>query len=100
MMLALPPDLTGSVIPVAQVDYSGLAASSDPVLLLFRDIEGVVRARDAGLTPALAREVNLGNVHYAPGRFPVTPSVFLSPEEMRQIEELSAAGFHVDARAV
>jgi PTS system mannose-specific IIB component len=100
MTLALPPELPGAVVPVAQVDFADLAGSHDTVLLLFRDVEGVVRARAAGLTPALGPHVNLGNVHYMPQRRPVTPSVFLSAEELAQIEAIAAAGFDVDARAV
>jgi PTS system mannose-specific IIB component len=79
MTLALPPELPGTVAPVAQVDYRALAGSRDAVLLLFRDV---------------------GNVHHASGRRPVTPSVFLSGEELAALEELAAAGFDVEARAV
>ena len=100
MTLALPPELPGAVVPVSQVDFAALAGSRETVLLLFRDVEGVVRAQGAGLTPALAPHVNLGNVHYAPGRRSVTPSVFLSGDEVAQVEALAAAGFDVDARAV
>ncbi len=100
MTLALPPELHGSVLRVADVDYPALARGPGTVLLLFRDVEDVVRAVAAGLTPGLARHVNLGNVHYAAGRRPVTPSVFLADRELAAIEALEAAGFEVDAQAV
>ncbi len=80
MTLALPPELPGTVLPVEGIDYAALAASPEPILLLFRELSAVARAADAGLTPALARHLNVGNIHYAPGRRPVTPSVFLSRE--------------------
>jgi PTS system mannose-specific IIB component len=100
MTLALPPEVELTVAPVSQVDYAGLAASCEAVLLLFRDVEAVMRAQGAGLTPALAPRVNLGNVHYASGRRPVTPSVFLSRDELAEVERLAGAGFDVEARAV
>ena len=100
MTLALPPELPAVVLRVEDVDYRALASAPEPVLLLFREVGDLVRAVKAGLTPALAPRVNLGNVHYAPGRRPVTASVFLSAEELAQVQGLAAAGFDVDARAV
>ncbi len=100
MTLALPPDLPCTVAPIAQLDYAALARAREAVLVLVRDVEGVERAHASGLTPALAPRVNLGNVHFASGRRPVTPSVFLSAEELATIEALAAAGFDVEARAV
>lgn len=100
MTLALPPDLPCLVAPVGSIDYEGLAGSRATVLLLFREVEGLVRARAVGLTPRIAPHVNVGNVHYASGRRPVTASVFLSAEELAALEELAGAGFEVEARAV
>jgi PTS system mannose-specific IIB component len=100
MTLALPPELPASVLPVAGVDYRALAALPEPVLLLFRDVQALSRAVAGGLSPALAPHLNIGNVHYAPGRRPVTPSVFLSAEEVAQLQQLAAAGFEVEARAI
>lgn len=100
MLLCLPPALRAEVVPVAKVDYGVLAAAGEQVLLLFREVSAVERAVAAGLTPAMAPRVNLGNVHYAPGRRAVTASVFLSGEEIASIEALAALGFEVEARAV
>ena len=100
MLLCLPPSLPVHVLPVTSVDYAGLAASSDAVLLLFREVAALQRAVAGGLTPTLAPKVNLGNVHYGAGRRAVTPSLFLSGEEIAAIEALSAQGFEVEARAV
>ena len=100
MTLCLPPELSAEVLPVAQVDYAALAAASEPALLLFRDVAALLRGVAAGLTPAMARKVNLGNVHYTPGSRSVTPSVFLHGEEIAALQHLEAAGFQVEARAV
>ena len=100
MVLCLPPSLLAEVSPVEKVDYGSLAAARQVTLLLFRDVSNLQRAVAAGLTPLLARKINLGNVHYAPGRLPVTPSVFLSGEEMAAVQALAAMGFEMEARAV
>jgi PTS system N-acetylgalactosamine-specific IIB component len=100
MTLCLPPALPAEVLPVVEVDYAALAAAKEIVLLLFREVSGIERAVAAGLTPTLARKVNLGNVHYVPGRLAVTPSVFLSGGEIAAIRAFDALGFDVEARAL
>ncbi len=100
MTLCVPPDLPARIVGVRDVPWAALAASRAPVLVLVRDVAGLAAARAAGLTPALAPAVNLGNVHFAPGRKPVTPSVFLSGEEVDALRALSDAGFRVEARAI
>ncbi len=100
MTLALPPDLPGDVVRLSGVDWAELAARAERVLVLFRDVGSLVEGTRRGLTPAVARVVNLGHVHYSHGRRPVTPSVFLSAEEIAAVRALSEAGFEVEARAV
>ena len=100
MCLCVPPDLPVEVLPVGSVDWPGLAAAPEPVLVLMRDLAGLWRAAQAGLTPALAPRVNLGNVHYGAGRRPVTPSVFLSEAEVKAVQAVAARGFEVEARAL
>jgi PTS system N-acetylgalactosamine-specific IIB component len=100
MTLCLPPEIQAEVAPIAAVDWAALAAGREGVLVLFRDVAGVARAAAAGLTPDLARKVNVGNVHFAAGRKPVTPSVFLDDGEVRALEALSARGFDVELRAI
>jgi mannose/fructose/N-acetylgalactosamine-specific phosphotransferase system component IIB len=43
-------------------------------------------------------DVNLGGLHYAPGREAVLPYVYLSPEERSALEALVADGANVAAR--
>jgi mannose/fructose/N-acetylgalactosamine-specific phosphotransferase system component IIB len=100
MTLCVPPDLPARIEPVASVDFPGLAARKVPVLVLVRDVAGLVAARQAGLTPALSPRLNVGNVHFGSGRRPVTASVFLSAEEVQALRALSAAGFDIEARAI
>jgi PTS system mannose-specific IIB component len=100
MTLCVPPDLPVRVIAVRTVPWAELAASRRRVLVLVRDVAVLAAARAGGLTPALARTVNLGNVHFGPGRRPVTPSVFLAAPEVAALRALVLAGFEVEARAI
>jgi len=100
LTLALPDEIPAQVLPIDEAPWAEVAAAPEPVLVIFREVEGLRRAFGRGLSPALAPMVNLGNVHYGPGRRQVTPSVFLSQEELLMLRDLAAAGFRIEARAV
>jgi PTS system mannose-specific IIB component len=100
MTLCVPPDLPIRVLPVGAVPWAELGASPRKILVLVRDIAGLGPARAGGLSPALARTVNLGNVHFGPGRRPVSPSVFLDGPELAALRDLAQAGFELEARAL
>jgi PTS system mannose-specific IIB component len=100
MALCCPAGVEVRVLPMAEVDFAGLAAAKGPALLLVRDVAGLTAATTRGLTAALAPRLNLGNVHAGPGRKPVSPSVFLSEVELAALEDLARAGFEVEARAI
>ncbi len=100
MTLCVPPELPVRIVRASEVDYPALAAGRRRVLVLVRDPAGLAAARAAGLTPALARQVNLGNVHFGEGRRAVTPSVFLSEADMAVLRGLAADGFEIEARAI
>lgn len=100
MTLCVPPEVPARIVRVAEVPWKELAASKRAVLVLVRDVSALGAARADGLAPAITPRVNLGNVHFSPGRRPVTPSVFLSPEEVALLRDLSAAGFEIEARAI
>ena len=100
MTLCVPPDLPVRVLRVTDVPWAELAAGAAVVLVLVRDVDALAAACGGGLSPALARHVNLGNVHFGPGRRPVTPSVFLAGPELDTLRNLAAAGFEVEARSI
>lgn len=100
MTLCLPPGMAAEVVPLTGLDWKALAASPETVLVLVRDVEALVRARGAGLAPEHAPRVNVGNVHFAAARKAVTPSVWLSDEEIRTLRDMEAAGFQVEVRAI
>ncbi len=100
MTLCVPCEIPARIEKLAAVDFAALADSTAVVLLLVRDVAGLVEATTRGLTPARAPLLNLGNVHFATGRRPVTPSVYLTGEELEALKRLAAAGFRIEARAV
>ena len=100
MTLCVPSETPARVERMAAVDFAALAASPTRVLVLVRDVANLVEATRRGLTPALAPRLNLGNVHFAMGRRPVTPSVFLTAGELVELKTLAAAGFDIEARAI
>jgi PTS system mannose-specific IIB component len=100
MCLCVPPDLPIRVLRVAEVPWVELARGRRKVLVLLRDVAGLAAAVRGGLTPELAARVNLGNVHFGPGRRPVTPSVFLAGPELDILRQLGGAGFQLEARAI
>ena len=100
MTLCVPPDLPIRVLPVREVPWGELGASPRRILVLVRDIAALGLARAGGLAPALVRTVNLGNVHFGPGRRPVSPSVFLAGSELDALRDLARAGFELEARAI
>ena len=100
MTLALPPGVEAEVQPPAAIDWEALSTSTEPVLIVVRDAAEAERALAAGMTPARAPVLNVGNVHYSQGRRQITPSVFLSGPEVDALRRLAAAGFRVEARAV
>ena len=100
MTLCVPPGLEVRVLPVDAVRWADVAAADRPVLVLLREVSALARAAGAGLTPVLAPSVNVGNVHFAPGRRPITPSVFLAADEVAALRALASSGFALEARAI
>ena len=67
------------------------------VLVLFA---GVAEAREARRGGVRFDALNLGNIHPRPGSRPLTPSVYLTPEDEEGLWALAAEGVDLDARAV
>ena len=100
MCLCTPPDLPVDVKPIDEVDWAALSASREPVMVLVREVADLVRASEGGMTPERAPRLNVGNVHYALRRRPITPSVFLDEDELGEIRGLKDRGFEVEVRAL
>lgn len=97
MGLAINPNIEVIIQPLRALDYVALSRDQRKTLLLVRDISGILEAQSKGL---LLTHVNVGNVHFATGRRQISPSVFLSPDELNQLKMLAESGVQVEARAV
>jgi len=97
MALAVQSAIEVLIQPLERMDYASLSQDAVRTLVLVREVAGATFARAHGLA---LPELNLGNVHFASGRRQVSPSVFLSPEELAALKALAASGVHVEARAV
>lgn len=97
MGLAVPSSVEIVTQRIGLVDFVALAADAVRTMVLFRDVSGVVSGRKHGLPDGL---INLGNVHAAPGRSAVSRSVYLSPGEREQLQDLGRNGMQIVIQAV
>src|SRR5258708_37872826 len=95
MGLAVQNSVEVRIEPLLKVNYQSIAEDRVPTLLLVRDVAAAITARERGLP---LRLLNLGNIHFGSGRRRVSPSVFLSQDELNQLKILSQAGGEVGAR--
>jgi mannose/fructose/N-acetylgalactosamine-specific phosphotransferase system component IIB len=97
MGLAVQSSVEVQIETLNAVNYGALSLDAKKTLLIVREVSGLLDARKRGLT---LPHVNLGNVHFATGRRQVSPSVFLSPDELNQLKILAEQGVEVEARGV
>ncbi|NOJ92765.1 PTS sugar transporter subunit IIB [Corallococcus coralloides] len=97
MALAVQSAIEVLILPLAQVDFATLSRDGVRTLVLLRDVASVPFAFQNGLA---MDQLNLGNVHFGTGRRQVSPSVFLAEGELQALQQLSAQGVRVEARAV
>ena len=100
LSLCAPPGLPVEVVPLPAANFPALAEDRTRILVLVREVADLARARAAGLTARIAPSVNVGNVHFGPGRRSVSPSVFLSAEEVAALRSMEAEGYAVEVRAI
>jgi len=100
LSLCAPPGLPVEIVPLRAANFAALAGDRTRILVLVREVADLARARAAGLTARIAPSVNVGNVHFAPGRRSVSPSVFLSAEELAVLKSMEAEGYAVEVRAI
>ncbi|WP_223638552.1 PTS sugar transporter subunit IIB [Corallococcus sp. EGB] len=97
MALAVQSAIEVQILPLAEVDFTALSRDGVRTLVLLRDVASVPFAFQHGLA---MDQLNLGNVHFGTGRRQVSPSVFLAEGELQALQQLSAQGVRVEARAV
>jgi len=96
--LGLPSDLEAEFEPVSRARdlIDEWRRSPRRTLILTRDISTMRRLGEGGLLRE--EEVNIGGIHFAPGRDAVLPYVFLSSEERAELRKLAADGAVIQAR--
>jgi PTS system mannose-specific IIB component/fructoselysine and glucoselysine-specific PTS system IIB component len=96
--LGLPSEITPhfETVESAREHLAEWESDGSRSMLLTRDVRSMARLAQGGVLRG--REVNLGGLHYAPGRDAVLPYVYLSPDERDALEELVAGGIEVGAR--
>lgn len=98
MSLAIPQTVDSDFVSVENLQ-SALQEAGDgsDVIVLFSSCADARRAFDAGFGFHI---LNVGNVHYSPGRRQVSPSVALSDEDENCLRHLSKKGVELDFRCV
>jgi mannose/fructose/N-acetylgalactosamine-specific phosphotransferase system component IIB len=97
-VLGLPSEVSAEFDTVEQA-RAHLAAwrdGAERVLLLTRDLHTMRRLAEAG--DLRGEEINLGGIHYAPGRTAVLPYLYLSDAEREDVARLADDGTRVTAR--
>jgi PTS system mannose-specific IIB component/fructoselysine and glucoselysine-specific PTS system IIB component len=96
--LGLPPEVEATFIGVADArrHLDDWRRGDRRVILLTRDVQTIGELAAGGLMRG--EQVNIGGIHYAPGRRAVLPYVYLSAGEERALERLAEEGVTVTAR--
>lgn len=96
--IGLPDELTTSFESVAEAreHLQEWRKNADRVVVLTRDVATMRQLASAGTMQG--EEVNIGGIHYAPGRTAILPYVYLSEAEMTEMDALESAGVRISAR--
>lgn len=101
MALAIPQAVSSSFVGVDNVIQavtdSGASSDGPDAIVLFSSCTDARRAFDAGFGFDV---LNIGNVHYSPGKKQVSPSVALSDEDESCLRHLTRKGVELDFRCV
>ena len=97
-LLGMPPGMDAEFdsVSTARGRLDAWRETDDRVMLLTRNLDTMARLAQGDALRG--SEVNLGGIHYAPGRSAVLPYLYLSDAERRVAEDLSDSGIDVFAR--
>jgi mannose/fructose/N-acetylgalactosamine-specific phosphotransferase system component IIB len=93
------PGVEVRVVTVAEAaaGWDAEAAAPGPAFLLVRDLRTAVALLEAG---AAIRTLNLGGLHYAPGKEKVAEYVYLDDSDRALVRRLAAAGVALEVQDV
>ncbi len=97
-VLGVPPQMQASFTSVAeaQAHLAEWQEAATRAIVLTRDVRNMRRLFEGASLPGA--EVNIGGLHFAPGRRAVLPYVYLSDDERAEIVRLAEQGVDVSAR--
>lgn len=96
MSLAIPGNIESHFVSVAHVAQA-MKTLGKSTIILFHNCSDAKKAFDTGL---LFDVLNIGNIHYSPGRKQVSPSVALTNEDEHCLKYFSKKGVELDFRCV
>ena len=96
--MGLPSDVTPSFedVNAARQHLPHWRSDGERVLVLTRDVATMHKLAEGGAMRG--DEVNIGGIHYAPGREAILPYVYLSGDEIQHLHALAGEGVRVTAR--
>jgi mannose/fructose/N-acetylgalactosamine-specific phosphotransferase system component IIB len=96
--LGVPPsvDAVFTSVDEARRDIELWQKDSRRLFVLVRDLGTLGRIADGGSLAGV--EVNLGGIHFTPGRERVLPYLFLNAEERELLQRIAASGATISAR--
>lgn len=99
MSLAIPQSVSCSFCGVDELNEKipALTDGSNSTIILFSSCADVRRALDSGFA---FNTVNIGNIHYGPGKKQISPSVALSSDDESCLHYFKGQGIELDFRCV
>lgn len=99
LLASAAPEVEVRVVSVAEAAtrYAEEAAAEGPAILIVRNLASAAALVEAG---AAIRALNLGGIHYAPGRTKVNDYIYLGAEDRAQAKRLLARGVKLTAQDV
>jgi mannose/fructose/N-acetylgalactosamine-specific phosphotransferase system component IIB len=96
--LGLPDEMTAVFCSVEEAAHrlAGWEADDARSILLTREVETMTRLAATGRLHG--KEINIGGLHYAPGRRSILPYVYLSEAERHALQDLVESGAVPSAR--
>jgi mannose/fructose/N-acetylgalactosamine-specific phosphotransferase system component IIB len=94
-----PPGVEVRVKTVAEMvgEYAGESAAPGRAFLLIRDLKTALALAEAGLA---LHTVNLGGIHYAPGRVKINEYIYMDATDRERARRLIAAGAILEVQDV
>ncbi len=99
MSLAIPQSVSCAFCLVEELNDKiiALANGNGSTIILFSSCADVRRALDSGFR---FNSVNIGNIHYGPGKKQISPSVALSSDDESCLHYFKGQGIELDFRCV